>query len=205
MNCLFELAKLEMSNSGKKLKNGEEAMSNEVFQIIEHALINLRMTTPTNVTSDTYIHLDWLCSKCTVGNSSRTYLSRTIGMLQEHCGTHPGILLHVLQTLDKTPTQAKAARVLGDTLVGSYTQHFIERLHECSHSAYGNVINEMRCAQLHCKQYVQGGDELFEERVISKVRDVHSGKKKLLRMLDGEFGQKPSTNSQLQPGPSKAK
>ena len=194
-NSLFELAKMELANNGKKTRSGEELLNEDVFAIVGNALSNLWMTSPTSITADTYNHLEWLCAKCTVGTikdatAKNSFLMRTITLLKENCGSHPGVLLHVLQKLERMPSFAKAASSLGDALIGAYAQHFVERFHECSHSAYGNVINEMRCAQLHCKQYVKTGDVLFESRVVSKVRDIHFGKKKLLRMLDVEFRQK---------------
>ena len=208
VNTLFELAKLEMSNSpAKKTKSGEEMLTEDMYKIIEKALANLKNTLSSGINAETYNHLEWLCVKCSVGpakevTSKSSYLARIISLLKEHSGRHPGVILHVLQLLEKTPTLFKLASALGEALVNAYSQHFIDRFHDCSHAAYGNVINEMRCAQLHCKQYVKGGDTLFEGRVVIRVREAHSGKKKLLRMLDVMFGPKASGSGVNGPGTS---
>lgn len=58
----------------------------------------------------------------------------------------------------------------------------------CGHGAYANVISEMQRARLYCKQYSKDGDKKFDAEVVTSIKDSHTGKKKLMRMLDSEFG-----------------
>ncbi len=203
-NALFEIARYEVKvapspppakkgrGSGAAAVVSKETMNKDAFAVIEKAIENLTRTSAPNITSVTYAHLDWVCDLCNNTPVSKEvpkgyFFSEFIKLLQKHAKCHPGVLMRILQYVEKMPALLKVANVLGDTLVESYQAHFTQRLRECGHAAYSSVINEMHRARLQCRQYTKNGDSKFDIEVVKHVRSCHNGKKKLLKMLDQEF------------------
>ncbi|CAH1775238.1 unnamed protein product [Owenia fusiformis] len=197
-NALFQLAK--MQHDAKKVKS--EIMDKNTMDIVELALKQLEKSYNGYEASQTVLnHIDWMYKLCTSGAlgqpkeiSKSEQFTKMVSTLSETCSKHPEIILRVLQHLEKCPDLLKKCSSLGNTLIDAYRNSFEHQFQDCGHGSYGSVITEMVKARLHCKQYAKnGGDTKFDDVVVEHVKFVHSGKKKLQRMIDEEFGRKRLT------------
>ena len=171
-------------------------LSKESFEIVQKALTNLRMQKK-DINSKTYECIDWMYEACIAGAkdareiNNRAMFSDMLVAVSDNSHATPEVLLRLLQNMGSTVNLVKlAAGPLATALVTAYQNYFDLRYSECTHAAYASIINEMHRARLHCKQYLKTGDQQFDEEVVNYVKRAHSGKKKLVKMLNIEFGPK---------------
>lgn len=174
---------------------GDVNFSSSIFEIIQCAFSSMDIRKlPISATDSLQPYLSWLFQHYVeappkdVAKSAQ--FATTIQMLETHCECHPEILLRFLQTVEKSPSLLKQSSSLTTKLVVAYQHHFLQRFDCCGHASYGSVINDMVKARLQCKQYAKNGDNQFDILVIEKIKLAHSGKKKLLRMINDEFSKK---------------
>lgn len=171
---------------GSKTGASGETMVPEVFRFIEKAIINLGTTNTKNLPNLTNEYLVWAMQVC-VKKSSDKYFSSLMSVIQEHVKNKPDVLIEVLHFAEKNKSVQAQVRPLSDCLIQSYNSYFVDRVSGSVHTNYSAVINDMRRARYHCIDHVPNGAARFDKDVIAVVKRFHSGKKKLLRMLDEAF------------------
>ncbi len=184
MNTLFQIARRHWEHKVKL----RDTVDRETFALIEKALQRL-----SHINSVKLEHIDWMFEVCTSGSETSKEImkcSKFQNMMTaviEFAKSSPEIILRILHNAEKVSGLLKHLHTLCKLLIKAYLHYFDKRFSDCGHGAYGTVINEMHRARLECKHYLKNGEKEFDVEVVLVIRNMHSTKKKLMKMLDVEF------------------
>lgn len=77
---------------------------------------------------------------------------------------------------------------LGPLLISAYKKMFDRDLAHRSYAVYNRMVLQMSIALFNCRKYVENGGEMFRNVVLKHIQSSHRGKRKLMRMIEKEFG-----------------